>query len=263
MLPNVGLGTYRSFDVEDTDAERVPLREVLRLFVERGGAMVDSSPMYGRSEAVLGRLASELGIRNKLFLATKVWTQGREYGIRQMETSMRKLRTDWLDLVQVHNLVDWRTHLASLLEWKAQGRIHYIGITHYHSSAYPEIERIMCHEDIDFVQINYSIVDRDAERRLLPVALEREIGVIVNCPFGQGDILNRVNGEPLPQWASELDCRTWAQLLLKFVTSHPAVTCAIPGTRNPRHLMDNMQVAYDRPPDPGTRDKMVRLFSDI
>lgn len=263
MLPKVGLGTYKTFDVEDGDQDHPSLREVLRRFVEYGGAVVDSSPMYGRSEPVLGRLMSNLGIRDKLFLATKVWTQGRQSGIRQLEASLRRLRTDWLDLAQVHNLVDWRTHLESLMEWKAQGRIHYIGISHYHAGAYLEIERIMDHEGIDFIQINYSIVDRDAEQRLLPLALERKIGVIVNCPFGQGALLNKVKSKPLPQWAVELECRTWAQFLLKFVICHPAVTCAIPGTHNPTHLSENMQVAYDRVIDADTRDEMARVFCEI
>ena len=248
-LPVVGCGTWRTFDVGAAPAERAPLAEVLRVLFDAGGSVIDSSPMYGKAEGVVGDLLAAAGTRDKAFLATKVWTSGREAGIAQMEQSFQRLRTPRIDLLQVHNLVDWRTHLATLRDWKAQGRIRYIGITHYTASAYAEVEAVLRAEPLDFLQINYSIDARQAEERLLPLAAERGTAVIVNMPFGGGGLLRRLRTQPLPGWAGEIGCGSWAQLLLKFVLSHPAVTCTIPGTTWPEHMADNAAAAAGGFPD--------------
>jgi len=225
--------------------------------------VVDSSPMYGQSETVVGDLARELTIRNQLFLATKVWTSGRDAGIRQMEQSFERLRAQQIDLMQVHNLVDWRTHLLTLRRWKDQGRIRYVGVTHYTESAYDELARVLKSEPLDFVQVNYSIAERDAERRILPLASERRIAVLVNRPFAKAGLFSRTRGKALPSWAAELGCASWAQFFLKFVISHPAVTCAIPGTSNARHLVDNMQAGTEPLPNTAMRDRMARAVADL
>ena len=262
-MPIIGLGTWQTFDVGASESERAPLREVLQEFVRRGASVVDSSPMYGRSESVVGALAVELGIHQKLFLATKVWTSGREAGIRQMEQSFQRLRTRRMDLMQVHNLVDWRTHLGTLRQWKEQGRVRYIGVTHYTESAYDELARVLETEEVDFVQLNYSLVERTAERRLLPLAAERRIAVLVNRPFAQAGLFNAVRGKSLPPWAKEIGCASWAQFFLKFVISHPAVTCAIPGTSKVRHLVDNLQAGLEPLPDSATRARMARMIGEL
>jgi diketogulonate reductase-like aldo/keto reductase len=256
-IPAIGLGTWQTFDVGESEAQRAPRREVLKEFVRFGGSVIDSSPMYGESETVAGDLANELDVRAKLFLATKVWTSGREAGIRQMNDSFRKLRSERIDLMQVHNLVDWRTHLKTLRAWKEQGRVRYIGITHYTESAYDELARVMQSEEIDFVQFNYSIVSRTAEKRLLPLARDRRIAVLVNKPFEKAGLFDKVRGKELPPWAAEFDCASWAQFFLKFILSHPAATCAIPATSKVKHLVDNMGAGVGRLPDAATREKMA------
>lgn len=248
-LPMIGLGTWQTFDVGNAAAERAPLKEVLRAFEAAGGRMVDSSPMYGAAEEVVGDLAAELALRDKLFLATKVWTSGRDAGIAQMEASMRKLRTERLDLMQVHNLVDVETHLATLRQWKEQGRVRYIGVTHYTASAHDEVAAIIERQSIDFIQINYSVGEPDAARRLLPLAQEKRVAVIANRPFGGGGLFTRLRGKALPPWSVEIDCDSWAQLMLKYVISHPAITCAIPATSKVKHLRDNMGAGRGRLPD--------------
>jgi aryl-alcohol dehydrogenase-like predicted oxidoreductase len=263
MLPVVGLGTYQVFDVGNGDAAREPVREVLREFVRLGGSVVDSSPMYGRSEGVIGDVAVDLGVQDKLFLATKVWTTGREDGIRQMEQSFRRMRTRRMDLMQVHNLLDWRVHLATLRNWKEQGKVRYIGVTHYTESAYEDLARVLQSEELDFVQLNYSIVEREAEVRLLPLAAERRVAVLVNRPFAQAGLFGRVRGKSLPPWAAEIGCTTWAQFFLKFVVSHPAVTCAIPATSKVKHLEDNMQAGMGTLPDEATRARMARHVAQL
>lgn len=263
MLPVIGLGTYQTFDVGAADSERAPLREVLREFVNLGGSVVDSSPMYDRSEGVVGDIAAALGAHKQLFLATKVWTNGREAGIRQMEESFRRLRTQRVDLMQVHNLLDWRTHLATLRQWKGQDKIRYIGVTHYTESAYDELARVMEAEELDFVQLNYSIVERAAERRLLPLAAARRVAVIVNRPFAQAALFGKVRGQELPPWAKEIGCTSWAQFFLKFVISHPAVTCAIPATSKVKHLVDNMQAGGEPLPDAVLRERMARHIAEL
>ena len=262
-LPVIGLGTWQAFDVDLTADNRRQLEEVLSLFVKFGGRVIDSSPMYGRAEAVMGDLTATLGIRDKLFLATKVWTHGKESGIKSMERSMALLRTKRIDLMQVHNLVDVHTHLATLREWKEQGRIGYVGITHHEAGAFGEIEKLMRSEKLDFVQINYSLMEPQAEQSLLPLARERGIAVLANRPFGAGDLFDKVPSKPLPDWASEFDCRSWAQFFLKWIVAHSAITCAIPATNKPGHLEDNMQGGTGRLPDPKTRRRMVEFVSSL
>lgn len=263
LLPVIGLGTWQTFDVGASESERAPLKKVLSELVRLGGSVVDSSPMYGRSESVVGDLASDLGIHKRLFLATKVWTTGRDAGIRQMEESFRRLRAERIDLMQVHNLVDWRTHLVTLRRWKEEGRVRYVGVTHYTSSAYDELAPVLQKEDLDFVQVNYSIAEREAERRVLPLAAERRVAVLVNRPFAQAGLFRKVRGKSLPPWANDIGCSTWAQLFLKFVVSHPAVTCAIPGTSKVEHLLDNLRGGMGALPDAAMRERMARVIADI
>ena len=262
-LPVIGLGTWQKFDVDLTPGTRKPLEDVLSLFVKLGGRVIDSSPMYGRAEKVIGELTSALGIREKLFLATKVWTRGKENGIKSMERSMALLRTTRIDLMQVHNLLDVQTHLATLRQWKEQGRIRYLGVTHYNSSAFPEIEKILRTEKLDFLQINYSLMEREAEQHVLPLAQERGVAVIVNRPFGAGDLFDKVRSKPLPDWAGDFGCRSWAQFFLKWIVAHPAVICAIPATGKPQHLEDNVQAGFGGLPDPITRRRMIELVRTL
>jgi len=263
LLPAVGLGTYQSFDAANSAGERESLKEVLRLFVQNGGALVDSSPMYGTSESVVGDLAAGLGITGRLFMATKVWISGREAGIRQMEESMRRMKVARMDLMQIHNLLDWRTHLKTLQEWKASGRIRYTGITHYHSGAYGDLERLMKTREFDFVQFNYSMAEREAEERILPLAQETGTAVIVNRPFAQASLFSRVRGKELPAWAAAFDCKSWGQFFLKYILSHPAVTCVIPATSKPHHLIDNMMAGIGRLPDAAMRERMVEFMNKL
>ena len=248
-LPVIGLGTYQGFDVAPGSAEYARLPGVLQALFAAGGSVIDSSPMYGRAEATSGELLAANDGRRKAFVATKVWIRGRDEGVRQMNDSLRLLRADPLDLMQVHNLVDWRTQLATLRDWKAAGRIRYLGITHYNASGYDELADVMRAERLDFLQINYSLDEREAERRILPLAAERGMAVLINRPFGGGGLLRRLRDRPLPPWAAEIDAQSWAQLLLKFVLSHPAVTCAIPGTGRPEHMVDNARAGFGPIPD--------------
>ncbi len=256
-LPRIGLGTWQTFDVGASASARKPLEEVLELFVELGGRVVDSSPMYGTSEQVLGDLAVKLGLRDQLFAATKVWTRGRAAGIAQMEQSERLLRGR-IDLIQVHNLVDADTHLDTLRGWKKEGRIRYIGITHYTSSAYGELASYLRRGGIDFLQVNYSLAEREAEKQLLPLAQDQGVAVLVNRPFGAGSLFREARSKPLPGFAKELGCTSWAELFLKFVVSHPAVTCAIPATSKPEHLRQNMHAGLGPMPDAATRNNIAR-----
>ena len=263
LLHAIGLGTARTFDIGGDAQARAEAREVLARFVKAGGRMVDSSPMYGSAESVVGDLAADLGVEKSLFLATKVWTSGREAGMRQMEESMRRLRAKRIDLMQVHNLVDVKIQLNTLREWKAQGRIRYIGITHYHEGAYADLERLIKSEQLDFAQFNYNILATTAEERLLPACAEHQTAVIVNKPFEEGGLFRLVKGKELPKWAAEFDCHSWAQFFLKFILSHPAVTCAIPATRNPDYLIDNMGAALGRLPDAAMRRRMLQHMRSL
>lgn len=262
-IPAVGLGTWQAFDVAGEGPDRASAKEALRTLAELGGRMVDSSPMYGAAEAAVGTFATELGLAGKLFVATKVWTSGREAGIRQMEASFRKLRVDRLDLMQVHNLVDTDAHLATLAGWKKEGRVRYLGVTHYHAGAYAELEAAIKKHRPEFAQFNYSLAERDAERRLLDLAASAGVAVIVNRPFAEGALFARVKGKALPDWAREVDCESWAQVFLKYILGHPAVTCAIPGTRNPKHVADNLGAARGRLPDAPLRKRMAAYFDAL
>lgn len=262
-LPVVGLGTWQTFDVGPTATERTELKEVLRALVSEGGTVVDSSPMYGQAERVVGDLAADLELHPRLFLATKVWTSGRDAGIRQMENSFRLLRTQRIDLMQVHNLLDLATHVKTLREWKTAGRIRYLGITHYHEGAHRDLERLVKTREYDFVQFNYSMTEREAEDRLLPACADSGTAVIINRPFAQASLFGRVKGKPLPPWAADFDCTSWAQFFLKYLLGHPAVTCVIPGTRRVAHLKDNMQAGMGRLPDAATRKRMVEYLGRL
>ena len=257
VVPVIGLGTWQTFDVGTSAAARAPLESVLSAFVEMGGRVIDSSPMYGSSEQVVGDLVAKLGLRSQLFLATKVWTSGKARGIEQMEDSLRKLRTRNIELLQVHNLLDVRTHLATLREWKREGRVRYIGVTHYTAGSHDDVARLVESVPIDFIQINYSVGEREAERRLLPLARERGVAVIANRPFAGGDLLRRLRSKPLPDWAAEVDSVSWAQLLLKFVVAHPAIACAIPATSRVEHLRDNMKAGVGRLPNEELRARIA------
>ena len=262
-LPVIGLGTWNVFDVDLTPEIEKQLAEVLSSFAKLGGRVIDSSPMYGRSEKVIGALATKLGLHSKLFLATKVWTRGKQAGVESMERSLARMETKRLDLMQVHNLVDVSTQLETMREWKAQNRFRYIGITHYNATAFPELEKVMGTQILDFVQINYSIMEREAEERILPLARDRQIAVIINRPFGGGDLFSRVRAKPLPTWAPEFDCRSWAQFFLKWILANSVVICAIPATNNPRHLEDNMQGGRGLLPDTRMRQRMIEFLSGI
>jgi diketogulonate reductase-like aldo/keto reductase len=229
-LPVVGLGTWQTFDVGDNAAERAALKAVLALLIKSGASMVDSSPMYGSSETVVGDLCEDLKARKSLFLATKVWTSGRQAGIDQMSASIRKMKAGAMDLMQVHNLVDVDTHLKTLADWKAQGKVRYVGITHYTTGSYPELMQHIRTGKLDFVQFNYNVGVREAEKTLLPLAQEKGAAVIVNRPFEEGDLFQKVKGKTLPDWAADYEIRSWGQFFLKYILSHPAVTCVIPGT---------------------------------
>ena len=257
MLPVVGVGTWRTFDVGAQPAGRAPLAEVLRLLFDAGGSVIDTSPMYGSAETVVGDLLTAADARARAFIATKVWTTGRDNGIAQMRNSLRLLKTDRIDLMQIHNLVDWRAHLPTLRAWKAEGRIRYLGITHYTQSAHDELESVMRAEKWDFVQINYALDDRAVERTLLPLAAERGIAVIVNQPFGGGGLLRKLLSRKLPDWAGEIGATSWAQLLLKFVLANPAVTCVIPGTGKPEHMADNLRAGFGVYPDAALLRKVI------
>lgn len=261
-LPIVGLGTWQAFDIRAGGADWAQAREALKAFAARGGRVVDSSPMYGRAEAAIGALAAELGFRSKLFLASKVWTQGRAAGERQLADSHRLMQAPTLDLMQVHNLLDLETQLATLIAAKAEGTVRYVGVTHYTEGAYDALEAAMRRHDLDFIQINASVAEREAEDRILPLAADRGMAVLINRPFAGGDLFSRVRRLPLPAWAAEIGAASWAQVLLKYVLSNPAVTCAIPGTRNPRYVLDNLGAATGVLPDARQRQRIVAAVAE-
>lgn len=263
VLPVIGLGTYQVLDVDDTPAATTPLEPVLRALVDGGGSVIDSSPMYGNAETISGVLTERLALGRRVFLATKVWTSGREAGIRQMEQSFARMRTDRMDLMQVHNLQDWATHQRTLQAWKAEGRVRYVGITHYHSGAYSELARLMKTKQWDFVQLNYSLGEREAEDTILPLARDLGIAVIANRPFAQGALFSRTRGRDLPTWAADIDCTSWATFFLKWIVSHPSVTCTIPASRKLDHMQQNVAAGHGRMPDAAWRRKMTEVFDAL
>ncbi len=262
-LPVIGMGTWVTFDVTGHPDAMAARKQVLQAFFDGGGALIDSSPMYGSAEFVLGDLLRQTGNKSRLFSATKVWTLGKGLGVRQMERSREFWGVPRFDLMQIHNLLDWETHLDTLLAMKAEGRIRYIGITTSHGRRHEEMERIMASRPIDFVQFSYNILDREAERRLLPLAAERKLAVLINRPFEHGELFGAVHGKPLPAWARDIDCDNWAQFFLKFVVSHPAVTCAIPATSRVAHMKENMGAGFGRLPDAALRGRMVKYFQGL
>ena len=258
-IPVIGLGTSRTFEVGESAAERAPLTEVLQGLFASGARLIDTSPMYSTAERVLGDLLMP-DMHQRAFLATKVWTRGERSGIEQMTHSAQLLRSARLDLIQVHNLLDLDTHLKTLRAWKDAGKVRYIGITHYTVSAQAELVRVLAREKLDFVQFNYSPLTRDAEARLLPLAAERGVAVLVNRPFEDGALFQGVRGKPLPAWAAELDAASWGQLALKFIAAHPAVTCIIPATGKLTHLKDNLAGGRGRLPDARQREAIAQAF---
>lgn len=259
-LPIIGLGTSGPFEVDATEAERAPLREVLTGFLAAGARLIDTSPMYSTAEGVLGELLTTQ-MHERAFLATKVWTRGARSGVEQMTHSAQMLKTQRLDLIQVHNLLDLDTHLQTLRAWKDAGRVRYIGITHYTVGAHAQLARVLERERLDFVQFNYSPVTRAAEQRLLPLAAERGVAVLVNRPFEDGELFQRVRGKALPPWAAELDATSWGQLALKFIAAQPAVTCIIPATGKLSHLLDNLGGGRGRLPDARQREAIAQAFA--
>ena len=262
-LSVIGLGTSRTFDVDSDNAVTSQLMEVMQAFFDNDGQLIDSSPMYGSAEAVTGALVKQAKNKRGIFTATKVWTNGRGEGIEQMERSMQRLGVEQIDLMQIHNLRDWQTHIDTLVDWKAEGRIRYIGITTSHGRYHDELEEILLQLPLDFVQFSYNILDRTVEQRLLPIAREKSIATLINRPYQRGSLFRRVKGKPLPAWATEFDCASWGQFFLKFIAAHPAVTCIIPATSKLKHMVDNMAAGYGRLPDEATRQRMIRLIETL
>lgn len=262
-IPVIGMGSSNTFDVGASAAEREPLGAVLRSLVDAGGRVIDTSPMYGRAETVLGDLVDELDLGRRIWIATKVWVRGREAGVQQIAESMRRLRTSRLDLLQIHNLLDWREHVPTIRALQQSGKVRLAGITHYRGDAHADLERVLSAERFDWVQFNYSLAEREAEARLLPYCREHGIGVMVNRPFADGAMFERVRGRPLPPWAAEIGCASWAQFFLRFVLSEPAVTCVIPATAKPRHMQDNVAAGLAPLPDAEQRARMAAYWESL
>lgn len=262
-IPVIGMGSWLTFDVGDDQAARATRVQVLQAFFDRGGALIDSSPMYGSSQEVIGHGLRKIRNKGALFAATKVWIYGQWLGIKQMQAARELWGVPRFDLMQIHNMLDWRGHLETLKAWKAEGRIRYIGITTSHGRRHPDLERALAKEPFDFVQFTYNLAERGVEQRLLPLAAERGIAVIVNRPFDGGALFGAVRGKPLPAWAAEFDCANWAQFFLKFIVSHPAVTCAIPATSQVPHMLENMGAGFGRLPDAATRRRMHAHFDKL
>jgi diketogulonate reductase-like aldo/keto reductase len=262
-IPVIGMGSWLTFDVGDDDAARATRVQVLQAFFDQGGALIDSSPMYGSAQAVIGHSLRHIQNKSALFAATKVWIYGQWLGIKQMEAARELWGVPRFDLMQIHNMLDWKVHLETLKDWKAEGRIRYIGITTSHGRRHAELEGALAKEPFDFVQFTYNLVDRDVEQRLLPLAAERGIAVIINRPFDGGALFGPVRGKPLPVWAAEFDCTNWAQFFLKFIVSHPAVTCAIPATSRVLHMVENMGAGFGRLPDAGARQRMFSYYEKL
>jgi aryl-alcohol dehydrogenase-like predicted oxidoreductase len=265
MIPIIGLGTARRYEEVKTEAEKIPLRETILKFKEVGLRVIDSSPSYGTAEAVVGEIVDGLKIRDSLFLATKVSLReiGREQGIAQIEQSFKKLRTNKVDLIAVHNLRDTQVQLRTLREMKQSGRIRYVGITTSFDNQYGEFERTMKNEALDFIQVDYALDNRDAGERIIPLAADRGMAVMINLPFGRGRLFNAVQGKKLPEWASEFDCASWAQFFLKYIVSHPAITCAVPGMAKAEYVTDNVGAARGRLPDAAMRRRMEQFIDGV
>jgi diketogulonate reductase-like aldo/keto reductase len=255
QIPTVGLGTWQAFDVDPKN--RSAQVEVVKQFLAAGGRVIDSSPMYGRAEATVGDVLTDLNATTTPFFATKVWTRGKREGMAQMEQSRQRMKAARIDLMQIHNLLDWHTHLPVLREMKQAGKIRYLGVTHYSHGELPQIEQLMRSEALDFIQSPYNVADRAVEARVLPAAADTGTAVLVMRPFEEGALFRRVKGKPLPGWASDLDCTSWAQMFLKFIIGHPAVTCPIPATADPVHLADNLKAGSGRLPDAAQRKAMI------
>ena len=262
-LPVIGIGTARRYEAVTTEAERAPLRKVLRRLKEMGGKVIDTAPSYGAAEMVVGDLVAELAIRDSLFLATKVGARGRTAGIEQLEQSFKRLRTPKIDLIAVHNLRDTQTQLRTLRQWKQAARIRYIGITTSFERQHPEFEQTMKAEALDFIQVDYALDNRKADQRILPLAADRGMGVMINLPFGRGRLFTAVQGRSLPPWANEFDCSSWAQFFLKYIVSHPAVTCAVPGMAKAEYARDNLAAAQGRLPDAAMRRRMENFIDGV
>lgn len=262
-IPVIGMGTSRTFDAGDDPVVRQQLRQVLQTFFDNGGAVIDSSPMYGSAETVVGDLLKSIPNKEALFAATKVWTDGKQNGIKQMHESMRRMGVNVMDLMQIHNLRDWKIHLPTLRQWKEEGKIRYIGITTSHGRSHAELERILQTEQLDFVQFTYSIGNRTVEDRLIPLAADRGVATLINRPFQRGELFQRVKGKSLPDWSTEFDCRSWGQFFLKFIVSHPAVTCVIPATTKVHHMQDNMSAGFGRLPTKAMRRRMLNTFEAL
>lgn len=257
QIPVSGMGSARTFDIDPGDTGAMDqLRAVLKAFFDGGGRVIDTSPMYGNAEIVLGRLMKELGITEKMWIATKVWTRGREDGIEQMERSMERLGTETIDLMQVHNLVDTDTHLETLRAWKQEGRIRYLGATHYREDHHDELLALIRREELDFLQFNYNLSERNAEKELLPACADRGVATLINEPFNSGNLFARVEDRPVPEWAGEIGCSTWAQLFLKYLIGHPAVTAVIPATADPEHAAENVAAGRGPVPDQALRERI-------
>ncbi len=262
LLPVIGLGTSRVFDTNLSEKSLNPRKEIVKALLDHGGSLIDTSPMYGRAEEVTGKIAQDLKINDRLFLATKVWIEGKEAGEIQMNASSKKLNKAVIDLMQIHNLLDWKTHIKTLYEWKEQGKINYIGISHFRSNAFNQIEKIITKERIDFAQFNYSLEEREAEKRLLPLCREKGVATLINRPFMRGKLFKAVARKKLPSWAYEYNVNTWSQFFLKFILANQAVTTVIPATSNPAHMIDNLIGGIGPIPEVGLQKKMVEVVAD-
>ncbi|WP_455199919.1 aldo/keto reductase [Kaarinaea lacus] len=263
LLPVIGMGSSRTFDVVDNQEARGKLQKVLQTFFDNGGSLIDSSPMYGSSEEVIGDLLKKVNNKGALFSATKVWIDGQQEGVEQMRNSMKLWGVNKFDLMQIHNLRDWQVHLETLKQWKADGKIRYIGITTSHGWSHDELETVLKKETFDFVQFSYNIIDRAVERRLLPIAREKGIATLINRPYQKGSLFSNVRSKPLPEWAKEFDIESWGQFFLKFIVSHPTVTCVIPATSKPHHMLDNMGAGFGQLPDAKTRQRMIEYMDSL
>ena len=263
QIPAIGMGTSRTFDTENDPQSLAQLTEVMKLFFEAQGSVIDSSPMYGKAESRVGDVLRTMTPRPPVFAATKVWTTGKEEGIAQMQQSAQRMAVDTFDLIAVHNLQDWRTHLETLKAWKSEGKVRYIGITTSHGRSHDEFLAVMRSEPIDFVQFSYNIEDRAAEQEILPTAQDRGIATMINRPYQKGSLFAKTRGKALPEMASDIDCDSWGQFFLKFILAHPATTNIIPATSKAHHMIDNMKANFGRVPDASQRQEMIRLFQSL